>query len=82
MLTPHPGNTLTLIKQIITRGGGVIATYKLDPKAAIPALILRPAQPTLADQIAAIDEAAEHAKAQLRVAYNVQGAGRPLTQGG
>lgn len=81
MPTPHPGNTLTLVKQIITRGGGMIATYKLDPKAGIPALILRQAQPTLADQIAAIDEAAEHAKALLRVAYNVQGAGRPLKEG-
>lgn len=82
MPLPHPGNTLNLVKQIISRSGGMIATYKLDPTAGIPALILRQAQPTLADQIAAIDEAAEHAKAQLRVAYNVQGAGRPLKQGG
>ena len=78
MPTPFPGNTLILVKQIITRGGGMIATYKLDPKAAIPVLVLRVSHPTLDDQIKAIDEAAEHAKAQLRVAYNVQGAGRPL----
>lgn len=76
-----PGTTMNLVKQITARCGGMLASYKLGPQAVVPVLVLRQAQPNLTDQIAAIDEAAETAKAQLRIAYNVQRAGAPLVKG-
>jgi len=69
-----PGTIMHLIKNITTKGGGLIASYKLHPGSSIRVLVLDGKDcPTAAEEIAMIDAAAEKAKENIRLACAVKG---------
>jgi hypothetical protein len=67
-----PGNVIVLCDTIKTKGGGVLATYKLQKGSTLPVLVLRP-WTNPGDQIIAIANAAATAIENIKAAMATTG---------